>query len=222
MRFLVALLGLLCLVVGASVAETIPSASGKPAVHELDDLNFDDLTVDGPWLIVVYAHWCQHCRNLLPVLDALPEPLKQHNVSVGKIDGDVNRILARRFHVEALPSIFLIKNGNTWEYKGSRSPRALTEWASHLHAEVEPWPLLKSPVSFIGRLRGRGARLPLQFKEGYHAAKAQGYSDLTMVAAVLAVPVLVGLGLLVTLDVVAARRARKHAEQERLAAAKRE
>jgi hypothetical protein len=40
---------------------------------------------------------------------------------VAQIDGMKNRVLMKRFNVMGFPSIYLLKDGSTWQYTGTRT-----------------------------------------------------------------------------------------------------
>jgi hypothetical protein len=50
--------------------------------------------------------------------DLQPCPLRAH---APQVDGTRNRVLLMRFGVEAYPSIFLLREGRTWQYEEGRS-----------------------------------------------------------------------------------------------------
>lgn len=56
-----------------------------------------------------------------PAWAALATELKRHGIQVAKTDGMQNRVLMKRFGVLGFPSIFLLRDGATWQYTGMRS-----------------------------------------------------------------------------------------------------
>ncbi len=65
-----------------------------------------------PVLMDFWAPWCHHCRALSPVLDAVAAEMAGQ-VLVGKVNCDLNEQLARKYNVEVLPTLFLVRNGET-------------------------------------------------------------------------------------------------------------
>lgn len=47
-----------------------------------------------------------------------------------QIDGMKNRVLMKRFNVLGFPSIYLLKDGSTWQYSGVRSVPEVREWVT--------------------------------------------------------------------------------------------
>eukprot|EP00882_Tetradesmus_deserticola_P009037 GHRQ01009534.1.p2 GENE.GHRQ01009534.1~~GHRQ01009534.1.p2 ORF type:complete len:141 (+),score=32.90 GHRQ01009534.1:195-617(+) len=86
----------------------------------LSDGDFDRETASGVWMIDIYAPWCSHCQQLEPAWRAFATEMKAHNVKVAKIDGMKNRVLMKRFGVTGFPSLYLLRNGQTWHYTGMR------------------------------------------------------------------------------------------------------
>jgi hypothetical protein len=41
-----------------------------------------------------------------------------------------NRVLMKRFNVLGFPSIYLLKDGSTWQYSGVRSVPEVREWVT--------------------------------------------------------------------------------------------
>lgn len=60
-------------------------------------------------LLDFWAAWCGPCRMLSPVVDQLAE--ENPHIKVGKINVDEQPELANRFHVESIPSLFVIRDG---------------------------------------------------------------------------------------------------------------
>ena len=54
--------------------------------------------------------------------------LKEHGVSVARIDGTRNAALRARFGVRAYPSLFLVRGGKVWAYEESRGLEQVSEW----------------------------------------------------------------------------------------------
>eukprot|EP00879_Flechtneria_rotunda_P027064 GHRR01028926.1.p1 GENE.GHRR01028926.1~~GHRR01028926.1.p1 ORF type:complete len:186 (+),score=40.10 GHRR01028926.1:135-692(+) len=112
---------LLALVIVSTVVGTSHCLNQDGDVVILGDTNFDQLTSTGVWLVDIYAPWCSHCQQLEPTWHALAREMDAHGVNVAKVDGMQNKVLMKRFGVVGFPSIFLLRDGQTWQYTGMRS-----------------------------------------------------------------------------------------------------
>ncbi|GFH20188.1 thioredoxin domain-containing protein [Haematococcus lacustris] len=175
------------------------AVSRETKVQILNDSNFDELTASGTWFVNLFAPWCGHCRQLAPTWDEFPRYLasfKQElpDAHVGKVDGTQSLVLVSRFRVEGYPSLYLLKGGRAWLYQGPRTLKALAV----LHC---------------------GCSVPYKVLEAYKALKAQhGWSDMGILGAVLAVPVITGAATICLVDALFYRRARDGAEEDLVAA----
>jgi thioredoxin 1 len=81
-------------------------------VIEFNEANFDAevLASSQPVLVDFWAEWCQPCRALGPIIDAVADE-SAGKAKVGKIDIDVNRDLAARFGITAIPTVLIFKEG---------------------------------------------------------------------------------------------------------------
>ena len=63
-----------------------------------------------PVLVEFWAPWCVYCRRIAPAYDKIAEQYEDKLV-VGKINVDDVPELAEREGIEAIPALFLYKNG---------------------------------------------------------------------------------------------------------------
>ncbi len=74
--------------------------------------SFDELLAgsDLPVLVDFYATWCGPCKMMTPILEQVNQQMKD-KMRIVKIDTDKYPQLASRYHIEALPTLVLFKNG---------------------------------------------------------------------------------------------------------------
>lgn len=74
--------------------------------------SFDELLAgsDLPVLVDFYATWCGPCQMMAPILEQVNQQMKDR-LRIVKIDTDKYPQLASRYHIQALPTLVLFKNG---------------------------------------------------------------------------------------------------------------
>ena len=74
---------------------------------------FDSEVKEGLVLVDFFATWCGPCKMLSPVLEEIAN--ENPNLKVLKIDVDEVVPLAARFGIQAIPTLFLFKDGQVVE-----------------------------------------------------------------------------------------------------------
>ena len=97
-----------------------PEAAPQPRVQakvntepiEVTAENFNDFVIDNERFVLVdfWAPWCGPCRSMGPSIDRIAHNFAGR-VDVATINVDEERELAEHMNVEALPTLFIFKNG---------------------------------------------------------------------------------------------------------------
>ncbi|KAG4984025.1 hypothetical protein JHK87_028774 [Glycine soja] len=115
-------------------AETF-SVDGKVLV--LDESNFDSAIASFDHILVdFYAPWCGHCKRLSPELDAAAPVLAtlKEPIIIAKVDADKHTRLAKKYDVDAYPTILLFNHGVPTEYRGPRKADLLVRYLKKFSA----------------------------------------------------------------------------------------
>ena len=69
---------------------------------------FDEIIKENEVLVDFYADWCGPCKMLAPVLEEIS---KETNITIAKVNVDDFGILAQRYKIQAIPTLFYMKEG---------------------------------------------------------------------------------------------------------------
>ncbi|KAK7391158.1 hypothetical protein VNO78_19569 [Psophocarpus tetragonolobus] len=134
MRVLVVYSVLLLIQFWRGEAETF-SVDGKVLV--LDESNIDSAIASFDHILVdFYAPWCGHCKRLSPELDAAAPVLAtlKEPIIIAKVDADKHTGLAKKYDVDAYPTILLFNHGVPTEYRGPRKADLLVRYLKKFSA----------------------------------------------------------------------------------------
>jgi len=179
----------------AMTCEAAKQASAEGEVVEITDTTYDSLMRKGPWMVVVSASWCPHCKELEPTWKKLAEKLRG-KTRVGRIDGPENTILAKRLHVSGYPTIFHVdRDGNIRDYGDKpRSLEKLYLFAVSGYRQHEPLPWYHTPHSLFGQVIRTILELPRDMQELYSFLHIDlGMSDVFIIFSGLVLPLLGGV-----------------------------
>ncbi|XP_055941209.1 protein disulfide-isomerase TMX3-like isoform X2 [Argiope bruennichi] len=100
-------------------------------VLELSD-RFLDVRGNGVWLIMFYAPWCGHCKNLEPIWNQVAQSLVDTEIRVGRIDCTRFSSVASEYSVSGFPTILFVKGHKSVEYRGDRDRYEIVEFARRM------------------------------------------------------------------------------------------
>ncbi len=81
-------------------------------MKHVNTAEFDALINEGKTVLLdFFATWCGPCKMLTPVLEEVE--VDYPDVEFVKVDVDEEGDLARRFGISVIPTLFVIKNGET-------------------------------------------------------------------------------------------------------------
>lgn len=109
-------------------------------VPYLEAQDFDsngNLKINGTVVVLVWASWCPHCKNIKPAYAEAAKNLKGRVLfACAQQDGDREsekqgvEVLSKRHGVRGFPTILLFKNGKMVKtYSGDRSRKSLEDFA---------------------------------------------------------------------------------------------
>ncbi|KAJ2385288.1 hypothetical protein GGI05_004746, partial [Coemansia sp. RSA 2603] len=117
--------------VAAAEEEPLPNYNPDGEVVALTVQNFAERTASGPWFIKFYAPWCGHCQHLAPTWIKLGEAAKG-KVNVGEINCDQDADLCKKYNVQGYPSLKLLWEGESVEFKSSRDLDTMIGFVDHV------------------------------------------------------------------------------------------
>lgn len=81
-------------------------------ILELTKQNFNEYVSNSnkPVMIDFWASWCGPCRMLAPIFEEIAKEVKDE-VMVAKLNVDENAEIAGQYHVAAIPTILVFKQG---------------------------------------------------------------------------------------------------------------
>ena len=77
--------------------------------HINDEARFNEIIKEGLVLVDFFATWCGPCKMLSPVIERVAS--EHPELKVAKVDVDELPQIAAKFQVQAIPTLFLIKDG---------------------------------------------------------------------------------------------------------------
>ena len=80
------------------------------SIKELDNETFDsEINTSIPVIVDFWAPWCGPCKAINPILEELASELGEA-VKICKVNVDQNQEIAKKFDIQAIPTILIFKN----------------------------------------------------------------------------------------------------------------
>lgn len=122
---------LACLLVPTIIAQDI-----REGAVSLTHKNIDETLANNELVFInFYAQWCRFSNLLAPTFDKAADKIREKfaepgRVVMGKVDCDLESVVAARFHISKYPTLKVIRNGQPAkrEYRGQRSVEAFEEF----------------------------------------------------------------------------------------------
>ena len=77
--------------------------------HINNESQFNEFIKEGTVLVDFFATWCGPCKMLTPVIEQVAN--EHPELKVAKVDVDELPSIAAKYQVQAIPSLFLVKDG---------------------------------------------------------------------------------------------------------------
>lgn len=88
--------------------------------------------------LIVYANWCQPCKQIAPVYEKLSQGASiEKVVTFTKVDTEAQKQIAEAYQVRALPTFLLLRDGKEIDKVQGADPRKLETMVKRLANEVE-------------------------------------------------------------------------------------
>ena len=115
-----------------------------PWVVEAGDADFEEIAEQAslPVLVDLWATWCGPCRMVSPALERVANDLAGQ-IKLVKVDIDRSPALARRFDVQAVPTLLVLDHGRPIARRAGAAPaNVLRQWVdeslSASHGPADP------------------------------------------------------------------------------------
>ncbi|CAK78846.1 unnamed protein product (macronuclear) [Paramecium tetraurelia] len=91
-----------------------------------------ELQKSEPFLMMLYAPWCGHCKHLIPVLDQLADQVDYKFIAV---DCVANPDAKKRFGIKGYPTLLYVKDNKTHKFQGQRTPELIIKFIQEDYAQ---------------------------------------------------------------------------------------
>jgi thioredoxin 2 len=104
-----------------------------PWIVDANDINFTEIAEKSKLFVLVdlWATWCGPCRTVSPALESVARDLAGQ-VKLVKVDVDQSPQLSRRFAVQAVPTLLVLRDGQVIARQSGAAPAGvIREWVQH-------------------------------------------------------------------------------------------
>jgi len=106
-------------------------SAAAPTALELTDASFEAAKKEHAHLLVLfYAPWCGHCRQLMPDFERAAVTLKSGTpvVQLAQVDATAETDLAEQYQIRGYPTLKFLTEGKALDYTGGRTTESLVAW----------------------------------------------------------------------------------------------
>lgn len=121
-------------------SEEIPESNDEP-VKVIVGKSFDDIVKNNnkDVLVEFYAPWCGHCKQLVPIYDAVAKKISHNkNIVIAKIDSTANEVPG--VSIKGFPTIKFFPNGkkdSPVDFEGDRTEEGFLKYLKE--KTTHPW-----------------------------------------------------------------------------------
>ncbi len=107
-----------------------------PGIFELKTTDFNEGSViptltdfaNKVAMVIFYAPWCGHCRNMVDDIKEFATALKDEGFVIGTVNCENNKDIEVVYDVQSFPTIFFIKDRDAQIYTGPRDLESLVNF----------------------------------------------------------------------------------------------